>query len=122
MLVLMTAPKPRNPDAITLAEAAAMLNTTTHRVTQLRRNGLLICLDGYPSFSRADVQKFIDNPWLTGSQAAAVLGVSRTRVYQLADAGKIPAHQTSSGRSVYRLRQLEVVAHARRVRFRGEDI
>jgi excisionase family DNA binding protein len=122
MLVSMTAPKLRDPDAITLAEAAAMLNTTTHRVTHLRRDGLLIRLSGYPSYSRADVLKLIDDPWLTGVQAAVLLGVSRTRVYQLADAEKIPSHQTSSGRRVYRLRQLEVVANARRVKFRGEEI
>jgi excisionase family DNA binding protein len=117
MLTCMTAPKPRDPDAITLVEAAKLLSISTHRVTQLRRDGLLLRLPGYPSYSRADVENLIDNPWLNGSQAAEVLGVSRTRVYQLADSEKIPVHHTASGRRVYRLRQLEVVAHARRVRF-----
>jgi excisionase family DNA binding protein len=118
----MTAPKPRDPDAITLAKAAAILNTTTDRVTQMRRDGLLIRLTGYPSYSRSDVQQVADNPWLTGVQAAAILGVSRTRVYQLADAEKIPVHRTARGRRLYRQQQLEVVAHACRVKFRGEDI
>jgi excisionase family DNA binding protein len=118
----MTAPKPRDLDAITVAEAAVILGTTTDRVTQMRRDGLLIRLAGYPSYSRSDVQQVVDNPWLTGVQAAAILGVSRTRVYQLADAEKIPVHHTPSGRRLYRRQQLEVVAHARRVKFRGEDI
>jgi excisionase family DNA binding protein len=122
MLASMTAPKPRDPDAITLAEAAAMLSTTTHRVAQLRRDGLLVRLDGLPSYSRADVQQLVDNPWLTGTEAAVILGVSRTRVYQLADAEKIPVHQTGRGRRMYRRQQLEVVAHSRRVRFHGEEI
>lgn len=52
----MTAPKPRNRDAITLAEAAQLLGLSEIRVTRLRREGLLTKLDGYPSYSRADVQ------------------------------------------------------------------
>ncbi|QGG39896.1 type IV toxin-antitoxin system AbiEi family antitoxin domain-containing protein [Aeromicrobium yanjiei] len=118
----MTAPKPRNPDAITLAEAAQLLGLSQIRVTRLRREGLLTRLDGYPSYSRSDVQAFIDNPWINGRQAALVLGVSHNRVCQLAQDEKIPVHQTASGHRVYRLQQLQVVANARRVRLRGERI
>jgi hypothetical protein len=118
----MTAPKPRDPDAITLAEAAQLLGLSEIRVTRLRREDLLTKLDGYPSYSRSDVQAFIDNPWINGVQAATILGVSHVRVSQLATDEKVPVHHTASGRRVYRLRQLEVVAHARRVRFRGERI
>jgi len=99
-----------------------MLSTSTHRVTQLRRDGLLVRLPGYPSYSRADVLKLVDNPWLNGSQAAGILGVSHNRVSQLATDEKIPAHRTTSGRRVYRLRQLQVVANARNVRFHGATI
>jgi hypothetical protein len=108
-----------NPDAITLAEAAHLLRLSEIRVSALRREGLLTRLDGYPSYSRADVQEFIDNPWLNGAQAALLLGVTRTRVSQLAGAEKIPVHHTTSGRRVYRLRQLEVGANARRAKFHG---
>jgi hypothetical protein len=118
--LLSVTPKKRvDPDAITLEQAASMLTLSTLQVTRLRREGLLIRLHGYPSYSRRDVQKFIDDPWLNGAQAALVLGVSHTRVSQLAAEERIPVHRTASGRRVYRLHQLEVVANARRVRRQG---
>jgi hypothetical protein len=109
----MTPRKPANPDAITLAEAAAALGISEIRVTRLRREGLLVRLGGYPSYSHDDIQAFIDNPWLNGRQAALLLGVSHNRVSQLASADQIPVHFTASGRRVYRQRQIEVVANAR---------
>jgi predicted site-specific integrase-resolvase len=57
------------------------------------------------------------NPWITGVEAAAILGVSHVRVSQLAANGKIPVHLTQSGERVYRRQQIEVVSNARRVRF-----
>jgi hypothetical protein len=45
----MTPRKPRNPDTITLAEAAELLNMPETTVTRLRREGLLTLLEGYPS-------------------------------------------------------------------------
>lgn len=118
----MTRPKPVDPDAITLAEAAQLFGMSEVTVTRFRREGLLIRLAGYPSYSRADVQEFIDNPWLNGQQAAKVLGVSRSRVSELARGAKLPAHLTASGRRVYRMRQLEVVANARNVRFHQSTV
>jgi hypothetical protein len=117
----MTPRKPVDPDAITVSEAASMLGLSPIRVAGLRREGLLIRLAGYPSYSRSDIQAFIDNPWLNGTQAAQVLGVSRTRVSQLADAERIPVHLTSGGHRVYRMKQLEVVANARNRRFHHTD-
>lgn len=117
MLRIVTPRKPRDPDAITLAEAARLLGLTEIRVTRLRREGLLRRLPGYPSYSRSDVREFIDNPWLNGRQAALVLGVTHNRVSQLAADEKIPVHLTKSGKRVYRLRQLEVVARARSLKF-----
>ena len=114
----MTPRKPVNPDAIAQARACELLNMKPKTVQRLRRQGLLVTLPGYPSYSLADVQAFVEDPWLNGSQAAAVLGVSRSRVSQLADAEKIPVRLTAGGRRVYRLRQLEVVAHARRAQKR----
>lgn len=113
----VTPRKPRDPNAITLREAADMLGLSEVRVTRLRREGLLVRLQGTPSYSRTDVQEFIDNPWLNGRQAAIVLGVSHNRVSQLADAERIPVHHTASGRRVYRMRQIEVVANARALRW-----
>jgi hypothetical protein len=114
----VTERKRPDPDAITLAEAAELLELSEIRVTRLRREGLLIKLPGYPSYSRADVHAFRDNPWLNGRQAAIILGVSHNRVSQLAAEERIPVHHTTSGRRVYRLKQLEVVAHSRQVRAR----
>ena len=108
--------KPANPDAITLAEAAEVLGMSEVTVTRFRREGLLVTLEGLPSYSRADVQEFINNPWLNGVQAAMILGVSHARVSQLANDEKIPVHLTRSGQRVYRQRQLEVVTRARRAR------
>lgn len=110
----MTAPKPVNPDAITLAKAAAMLGRSEVQVTRFRREGLLVRLEGYPSYSRADVQAFIDDPWINGREAARILNISHNRVSQLAAAGKIPVHMTESGKRVYRKGQLLLVANARR--------
>jgi hypothetical protein len=112
----VTPRKPVDPDAITLTEAADMLGLSTMRVTRLRREGLLVRLEGHPSYSRGDVEEFIDNPWLNGAQAALVLGVSHARVSQLASAERIPVHFTASGQRIYRMRQLEVVANARAAR------
>lgn len=116
----MTRPKPRDPDAITLSEAAGLLGMPETTVTRLRREGLLVRLDGYPSYSRADVQEFLDNPWLNGRQAALLLQVSHVRVSQLASEERIPVRVLPSGTRVYRMKQLEVVANARRVRL-GRD-
>ncbi|NRQ51568.1 hypothetical protein [Aeromicrobium stalagmiti] len=109
----MTSRRLVNPDAITLAEAAEMLGMSEVTVTRFRREGLLITLEGLPSYSRADVQEFIDNPWLNGRQAAMILGISHVRVSQLANEERIPVHVTKSGQRVYRHRQIEVVANAR---------
>lgn len=113
----MTPRKPLNPDAMTLADAATMLGLSQRRVIRLRRLGLLVQLDGYPSYSRKDVETFAENPWINGREAARILGISTSRVSQLADDELIPVHLTMTGRRVYRLQQLQVVANARNHRF-----
>ena len=35
----------------------------------LRREGLLVGLGGFLSYSRSDVQAFLDNPWINARQA-----------------------------------------------------
>lgn len=75
----MTPRKDRNPDAITLTVAARMLELGKARVARLRREGLLTHLPSIPTYSRADVEVFIDNPWLNGAKqhtysASATIG------------------------------------------------
>lgn len=55
--------------------------------------------------------------WLTPPEAAAVLGVTPKRVHQLVRKGFLPAVEYE-GRRLFRRPQLEVVANARRARFR----
>jgi hypothetical protein len=113
----VTARLPPHPDAITRAEAAALLGVGEAAVGRLRREGLLTKgLGGRRLYSRSEVEAFIADPWLNGVQAAEILGVSHVRVSQLATEEKIPVHVTVSGRPVYPMRQLEVVANARRAR------
>ena len=110
----MTARLPRDPDAITRPEAARLLGVGEGTVARYRREGLLIAeRGGRKLYSRTDVESFLDNPWLSGREAARILGVSHNRVSQLANDEKIPVHYTRSGKRVYRLRQIEVVARAR---------
>lgn len=58
---------------------------------------------------------------MTREEAAVILGVSRGRVTQLADADLIPFEVLPTpggkGRRMYRRAQLEVVAHARDTRW-----
>lgn len=113
---------PHDPDAITRAKAAAILGIGEATVARWRREGLLLeQRGGRRLFSSAEVEAVAANPWLTGVQAAEILGVSHVRISQLADEGRIPVHVTRSGQRVYRKEQLEVVAHARatRARLRG---
>lgn len=110
---------PHDPDAITRAEAAAILGIAEATVARWRREGLLLeQRGGRRLFSSAEVEAVAANPWLTGAQAAEILGVSHVRVSQLADVGRIPVHVTKSGQRVYRKKQIEVVANARVARAR----
>lgn len=115
----MTAAKRSDPDAITRREAAQLLCVSEARVRRYRRDQLLGTLDGYPSYSRSEVLAIVADPWLTGRQAAEVLGVSHVRVSQLAGEDRIPAFVAPSGRRYYRLEQLRTVANARRARREG---
>ena len=111
----MTARLPRDPDAITRPEAAALLGIGERGVARLRREGLLVEVrGGRRLYSRSEVEAFLEDPWINGVEAARILGVSHNRVSQLAAAEKIPAHLTASGQRVYRANQMKVVANARR--------
>jgi excisionase family DNA binding protein len=51
-----------------------------------------------------------DAYWLTGKQAARVLGVSRARLSQLAADNRVPFVRHQDGTRLYRRRQLERIA------------
>jgi hypothetical protein len=50
--------------------------------------------------------------WVTTGQAAAKLGVSHARVWQLAQADRLPLRVTNNGVRLFRRRQLETIANA----------
>jgi len=115
----MTRPKPRDPDRITQAEAAELLRVGEKAIVRMQREGLLVRLDGYPTCSRSDVTAVAQDGWLTGGEAARLLGISRTRLVQLVRRDKVPYRTLSTGRRVYRRSHVEVVAHARAARRDG---
>jgi hypothetical protein len=50
--------------------------------------------------------------WMTTGQVAAELGVSHARVWQLAQAGRLPFRVAHNGVRLFRRRQLETIANA----------
>ena len=50
--------------------------------------------------------------WITTGQAAAKLGVSHARVWQLAQTDRLPFRVSHTGVRLFRRRQLETIAHA----------
>lgn len=114
----MTKRRAPNPDAVKAEEVAEILSVGISTVYRYRRDGLLTRLPGNPRFSRAEAEAIAADPWLSGTEAAVVLGVSRVRVAQLAKADRIPFYEGPSGRRYYRTKQLKVVANARDARRR----
>ena len=81
----MTQRKPVNPDAITHAEAAQILGIKVGSIGRLIRDGILHRTPGqYPTLSRAEAEMEAKTPhrteWITGTEAAHILGISKTRV------------------------------------------
>ena len=101
---------PVDPDVITRAEAAALLGISEDSVSRLRREGLIGTREGLPSYSRAEIVAYLNNPWLTGVQAAEILGVGHTRVTQLANADRILPHRCPGQSICVRLRLVRVAA------------
>lgn len=87
-----------------------------------RREGLCTRLPGRTTYSRREAEQLAQDPWLSGVEAADVLGVSHVRVTQLANKDKIPYRVGASGRRYYKRSQLEVVANARDARKFGFQI
>lgn len=112
----MTPRRPKNSDAVTAEEVAAILGVGISQVYRYRRDGLLSRQAGNPRFSRTEAVAIADDPWLSGREAALLLGVSHTRVSQLANEDRIPFHEGPTGTRYYRTKQLRVVANARNAR------
>lgn len=118
----MTPRKVPDPDAITVEEASVIAGISVGTAQRYRREKLLTSLPGRMPYSRREAEQLAQDPWLSGVEAAAILGVSHARVTQLANKDKIPYRQGASGRRFYKWSQLEVVANARDARKYGFHI
>lgn len=122
----MTPRKPFNPDAISHAAAAQILGGTVKGVQRLLRDGILHRVPSqHPSLSRDEVEEQARNPrqseWVTGTEAAAILGISKTRVWQLALKDLLPWEFADNGRRRYRRAQIEVISRSRQIRWHPVD-
>ena len=55
--------------------------------------------------------------WITGTEAAAILGISKTRVWQLALKDLLPWEFADNGRRRYRRAQIEVISRSRQIKW-----
>lgn len=125
----------RPVDAVTLAEAAAILGCSISSVRRRIGEGRL--LGGAPYENRALSQtavealavevypwwRHVHDPvsyWLTEAAASAVLGVNRSGLGHLARADRLPYVVHRSGTRMYRRAQLTVMGNARRERLPDE--
>lgn len=118
----MTPRKPRTADAINLREAAELLGATTEHVKRLIDAGVLTRTPGQRwSMSRQQVQEHLANPepskWISDTEAAAILQISKSRTSQIADKGFLPFEIGTNGRRRYRRNQIEVISRARQIRW-----
>jgi DNA-binding transcriptional MerR regulator len=118
----MTPREVPDPDAITVEEASAIAGISIGTTKRYRREGLFSRLHDWPTYSRREAEQFAQDPWMSGVEAAVILGVSHARVTQLANKDKIPYREAASGRRFYKRSQLEVVANARDARKFGFQI
>ena len=123
----MTARKPPNPDAMTHREAAEMLGVSVTQIPKLIRDGLLDRVEGqFPSLSRTQVEEQAPNPrlteWVNVTEAAHILGLSKTRVGQISNKDLLPFEITASGRRRFRRAQIEVISRARQVRWHAAGL
>ena len=116
----MTTRKSINPDAITPREAAKIHGVAVRQIPKLIHDGLLDRVGGqHPSLSRAQVEERARNPrqtaWVNVTEAARILGSSKTRLGQISDKGPLPFETSKSGRRHrrYRLGRLCCVVRSR---------
>ena len=123
----MTAAKQFNPDAITQGQAAQILGITPGQVNRLIREGRLHRVPGqFPSMSHDELEAFRDDPvqpyWIGASEASRLMGLSTTRVAQLADTGRLPFEYKANGLRRFRRSQVVVIGNARAARWHGSPI
>ena len=118
---------PEPGDAVTWQEAARILDRSMSTVARLVAAGELSkgARWEHCQLSRSDVEQLSlarwqpaesvreDAYWVTTLRAAAILGVHRSRVRQLAVTGRIPYETTPNGQRLFRRQQLEVIGNAR---------
>ena len=123
----------RPVDGVTLDEAAHIIGCSMQSVRTYIARGDLPALGGryqHRRVSRADAEAFalqrrsclVALPgevsyWCDAKEAAAILGVHRSRIGQLVESGGIPYETHSTGKRLFRREQLETVANARRERW-----
>jgi excisionase family DNA binding protein len=62
-----------------------------------------------------------DEEWIGAKEATALLGISRARLYQLIDEGKLTAYQTPAVRRFrFKRSEIEALARPRPVERRGK--
>ena len=62
-----------------------------------------------------------DNEWIGAKEALGILGVSRARLYQLIDEGKVTAYQSPAVRRFrFKRSEIEALARPRPVERRGK--
>ena len=116
----MTARKPVDLEAISVAEAATILDCKLAYVKRLVRDGILDQLHGYRGLSRSQVDDVAGNRWLTASDVARMMSLSTTRISQLVQCGRIPFH-IRNGHRYFREQQVAVVHNARHARFHTKE-
>lgn len=121
----MTPRKPDNQDAISQTQAAAILGLTVHQVARLVRKGISERIPNqHPSLSRHQVEEHLASPkpaeWVTTTEAAEILGISKSRTGQIAGKGLLPFEVGPNGRRRFRRQQVEVISRARQVRWHSD--
>jgi hypothetical protein len=116
----------RAVDAISHDEAARILGCLARTVARHIAAGRLRSTGSHPSLSLADVERLAcqvypwrrrvtdpDSYWVTATRAAALLGIGRSRLDQLANADRLPYVEHVDGTRLYRREQLGTIGNAR---------
>ena len=115
----MTAPRLWDVDWISGVDARRILGISQRPLRRLVEDGVLR-LGDRPTrrYSRRQVEALAaaQAEWIGASEAAIILGVTRTRVGQLSRKGFLP-FDTFRGKRRYRRDQIQVVANARLARW-----
>ena len=124
-LPVMDQDTPGPNQGLSAAEAASILGVRASTVHQWVAKGVLPKAVKWQRYGldRVDVENLAlqrytpGHPWLaTNREAAQMLGVSRERVKQLVDAGRLPCLEYR-GHRYFRRQQIQVIANARNARW-----